>query len=105
MRMPGKVAVVTGGGSGIGAALARRFAADGAAAVVVVDRAADAAAAVAREVGGTAEAVDVTDAGAVADLVERTLAAHGRIDLFCSNAGMTTGLGLEDAVGMWPQAF
>jgi NAD(P)-dependent dehydrogenase (short-subunit alcohol dehydrogenase family) len=99
------VAVVTGGGSGIGAALARRFAADGAAAVVVVDRAADSAAAVAREVGGVAEVVDVADAGAVAGLVGRVLAEHGRIDLFCSNAGITTGVGVDDPDDQWHRAF
>ena len=96
MNMEGKVAVVTGGGSGIGAALVRRFAADGAAHVVVVDRQLDTAQAVAAEVGGTAEQVDVTDPAAVQALVDRTLAAHGAIDLFASNAGIATGGGLED---------
>jgi NAD(P)-dependent dehydrogenase (short-subunit alcohol dehydrogenase family) len=96
MRLRGSVCVVTGGASGIGAALCRRFAAEGAARVVVVDRQAEALDAVAGEVGGVAEQVDVTDAAAVHDLVRRTLAAVGRIDLFCSNAGIATGGGLDD---------
>jgi NAD(P)-dependent dehydrogenase (short-subunit alcohol dehydrogenase family) len=93
------VIVVTGAGSGIGAALARRFAAEGAAAVVVADRDAQAAQAVAAEIGGVAEALDVTDAAAVADLVARTEQQHGRIDLFCSNAGIATGTGVDGSDG------
>jgi NAD(P)-dependent dehydrogenase (short-subunit alcohol dehydrogenase family) len=100
MNVEGKVVVVTGGASGIGAALVRRFALDGAAHVVVVDRQLEAAQAVAADVGGSAEQVDVTDAAAVQGLVDRTLAAHGAIDLFASNAGIATGGGLDDD-DMW----
>jgi NAD(P)-dependent dehydrogenase (short-subunit alcohol dehydrogenase family) len=99
------VTVVTGGGSGIGAALARRFSAEGARRVVVVDRDLGAAQAVADEVGGVAEGVDVTDAAAVGGLVERTLGREGQIDLFCSNAGITTGVGLDDPDDLWHRAF
>src|SRR3954452_8638493 len=99
------IVVVTGGGSGIGAARARRFAGDGARRVVVVDRDLAAAQVVADEVDGVAELVDVTDAAAVNGLVDRTLAREGEIDLFCSNAGMATGAGLEDADGAWQRAF
>jgi len=99
------VVVVTGGGSGIGAALARRFAAEGARRVVVVDRELDRALAVADEIDGIAELVDVPDAAAVTGLVERTLARDGAIDLFCSNAGILTGVGLEDGDGAWQRAF
>jgi NAD(P)-dependent dehydrogenase (short-subunit alcohol dehydrogenase family) len=104
MIIEGKVVVVTGGASGIGAAIVRRFAADGAAHVVVVDRQLDTAQAVAAEVGGSAEQVDVTDSAAVQTLVERTLTAHGRIDLFASNAGIATGGGLDDDE-MWHRVF
>jgi NAD(P)-dependent dehydrogenase (short-subunit alcohol dehydrogenase family) len=99
------VVVVTGGGSGIGAALARRCAEGGARRVVVVDRELDRALAVADEIDGVAELVDVTDAAAVTGLVDRTLARDGVIDLFCSNAGIATGAGLEDADGAWLRAF
>src|SRR3954452_24813520 len=99
------IVVVTGGGSGIGAARARRFAAEGARRVVVVDRDLAAAQVVADEVDGVAELVDVTDAAALNGLVDRTLAREGEIDLFCSNAGMATGAGLEDADGAWQRAF
>ena len=99
------VVVVTGAGSGIGAALARRFAADGARHVVVVDRDLAAAGAVADEVGGVAEQVDVADAAAVEGLVERTLAREGAIDLFCSNAGIATGAGVDGPDGLWQRAF
>jgi NAD(P)-dependent dehydrogenase (short-subunit alcohol dehydrogenase family) len=105
MQLTDSVAVVTGGGSGIGAALARRFAAEGAAEVVVVDRDLSAAAAVADEVGGVPELVDVTDPAAVNGLVERTLARSGGIDLFCSNAGIATGVGLDDPDDVWHQAL
>jgi NAD(P)-dependent dehydrogenase (short-subunit alcohol dehydrogenase family) len=99
------VVVVTGGGSGIGAALCRRFAAEGARRVVVVDRDLDAATAVADAVDGVAELVDVTDAAAVNAVVERTIARDGGIDLFCSNAGILTGVGIEDGDGAWERAF
>jgi NAD(P)-dependent dehydrogenase (short-subunit alcohol dehydrogenase family) len=105
MELKDAVAVVTGAGSGIGAALSRRFAAEGAAAVVVSDRDGAAAGRVAQEIGGTADTTDVTDEAAVAALVERTLAAHGRIDLFCSNAGVFTGGGLEVDTAVWQKVF
>ena len=105
MQIRGAVVVITGGAGGIGAALARRFAADGARRVVVVDRELAATQAVADEVDGVAEIVDVTDAAAVNGLVDRTLAREGQIDLFCSNAGITTGVGLDDPDDRWHAAF
>lgn len=107
MDLTDKVVVVTGAGSGIGAALARRFAAEGAAQVVVADRQDGTAQAVAGELGpvATAETLDVCDAAAVAGLVERTVERCGHIDLFCSNAGIGTGVGLDGPDEMWRQAF
>jgi NAD(P)-dependent dehydrogenase (short-subunit alcohol dehydrogenase family) len=99
------VVVVTGGASGIGAALARRFAAEGARNVVVVDRNLAAAQSVADEIDGVAEEVDVADAAAVNGLVDRTIARDGQIDLFCSNAGIGTGIGLDDPDDAWHRAF
>jgi NAD(P)-dependent dehydrogenase (short-subunit alcohol dehydrogenase family) len=88
MRLTDKVAVVTGGGNGIGRALCRRFALEGAKAVVVADVNDAAAAQVADEIGGTAVACDVSREADVASLVSQTIARHGTIDLFCSNAGI-----------------
>jgi len=84
-----KVAVVTGGGNGIGRAVCLAFAARGAK-VVVVDRDAQAAAAVAAEIGGQAIActADVTKAKDVQGYVARALEAFGRIDCFHNNAGI-----------------
>lgn len=88
VKVEGKVVVVTGGGSGIGAAVCRRLRAEGARAVVVADRDDGAADRVAAEVDGLAVATDVTDEAAVVRLVERAEAEAGPIDLFCSNAGV-----------------
>jgi NAD(P)-dependent dehydrogenase (short-subunit alcohol dehydrogenase family) len=84
--LDGRRAVVTGGGSGIGRATCRRFAAEGAR-VAVVDLDADAAGAVAEEVGGAPFAADVRDAGAVAAAVDAAAAALGGLDTIFNNAG------------------
>ncbi|HEX7943385.1 MAG TPA: SDR family NAD(P)-dependent oxidoreductase, partial [Phenylobacterium sp.] len=91
MIVKNRVVVVTGGGNGIGAAMARRFAHEGAAAVVVADRDGEGAAAVAREIAGQAVTVDVTDGQAMAAMVADIEGRYGRIDLFCSNAGVGFG--------------
>ena len=88
MKVAGKVVVVTGGANGIGRALCRRFKVEGARAVVVADVNAGAAAQVADEIGGAAIATDVSREADVVALVQRTIAQHGGIDLFCSNAGI-----------------
>lgn len=99
------VAVVTGAGSGIGAALARRLHRTGARTVVVVDRDREAARAVADDIGAVAECVDVADPDAVAGLVGRTLERESRIDLFCSNAGIATGAGIDAPDEVWRRAL
>ena len=86
------IAVVTGGGNGIGAALCRRLARDNVK-VVVVDLDKDAAAAVAAEIGGHAFQVDVGDAAAMMALVDDIEKNVGPIDLFASNAGVVFGDG------------
>lgn len=96
VELTDRVVVVTGGGSGIGAAFARAARAEGARHVVVADLDGRAAAQVAAAVGGTAADLDVRDESAIEELVESTEQAHGPIDLFMSNAGYVTSAGLED---------
>jgi len=90
MEIRDQVIVVTGGGSGIGRALCERFAADSARAVIVADLNFDSAQRVAATLGERAEAraLDVGVEAAVQTLVDEVTARHGRIDLFCSNAGV-----------------
>jgi NAD(P)-dependent dehydrogenase (short-subunit alcohol dehydrogenase family) len=99
MELGGNVAIVTGGASGIGAALCRRFAAEGAS-VVVADLDAPGAAAVAQEIGGLAVPCDISVERDVTALVDTTLVSFGRIDLFCANAGILWGTRPEDPTGI-----
>ena len=105
MELRDRIAVVTGGASGIGRALVERFSSDGAKHVVVVDRDEAGAKAVAEQVGGTSFGVDVADERAIGELVESVERDHGAIDLFVSNAGYVTIGGLEapveDLQRMW----
>ena len=88
MKLQDKIVVVTGGGNGIGRALCRRFAAEGAKAVVVADIEAPAARQVAIELGCQDFSLDVSVESDVQMLVDETLKKYGQIDLFCSNAGV-----------------
>jgi NAD(P)-dependent dehydrogenase (short-subunit alcohol dehydrogenase family) len=98
MDLVEKCAVVTGGGHGIGRALAERLARDGAR-VVVADIHAERAQKVAARIGGLAVVADVADPDAVADLVARAEEAFGPVHVFCSNAGIgDRGPGLESTV-------
>jgi NAD(P)-dependent dehydrogenase (short-subunit alcohol dehydrogenase family) len=90
MDLNGKVAVVTGGASGIGAACSRAFAAAGAS-VAVVDRNAEGVDRVAAEIGGFGAPCDVSDEQAVNRMVADVESRLGPIDVFFSNAGIATG--------------
>jgi NAD(P)-dependent dehydrogenase (short-subunit alcohol dehydrogenase family) len=105
MDIRDRVVIVTGGGGGIGSALCRRFAADGAKQVVVSDIDPKSAETVAAEIGGTAGPADVTVESEVADLVFRTVKEFGRVDIYCSNAGIAFGGGPEASDKEWRQSW
>jgi NAD(P)-dependent dehydrogenase (short-subunit alcohol dehydrogenase family) len=88
MQIKDKVVVVTGAAQGIGRALAVRFTAEGARAVVVADLDIEKAEQVAQQINGLAIKTDVSNEADIKNLVERTLEKYGQIDLFCSNAGI-----------------
>ena len=108
MDIQGKVAIVTGGASGIGAGLARRFVAEGARAVVLADMNLERAQGVASDIGGSAVAMpcDVSVEADIQALVAATRERFGQVDIFMSNAGILGkpgGIELEDALWekMW----
>jgi len=100
----GAGAVVTGGGGGIGRAMARRLAAGGAR-VVVNDLDAAAAEAVAAEIGGLAVPGDAGSEQGVAELVQAAAGFLGEIDIYCSNAGTGGGTGAETPDDVWQRVW
>ncbi|MDG3016801.1 SDR family oxidoreductase [Speluncibacter jeojiensis] len=110
MNPAGKVAIVTGGGGGIGGALAARLAEAGAR-VVVADLDAAAAGTVAAHIEadhpGSVLAVgaDVADRGAIAGLIDTAEAAFGPVDMYFANAGVTGGVGLDAGEDAWDRAL
>lgn len=90
MKVTDKVIVVTGGASGIGTALCRRFAQEGAKAVAVADIDEEGAKVIADEIGGFAIKCDVRKEEEIINVVEQTEKRSGPIDMFCSNAGIAT---------------
>ena len=111
MEISGKVVAVTGAASGIGRAMARRFHADGAAAVAVIDRDAAGVFALAQELNasrpdsavGIVSNVDRTEE--VVGAIDAIESRFGMIDLYCANAGISLGTDLETSDADWDLAF
>jgi NAD(P)-dependent dehydrogenase (short-subunit alcohol dehydrogenase family) len=105
MDVINRVIVVTGGARGIGRALATRFARERAEAVVVVDIDFEGASKVADEIGASAAKCDVSRESDVERLIDRVESEHGRIDIFCSNAGIAVGGGPETPTDQWQRIW
>jgi NAD(P)-dependent dehydrogenase (short-subunit alcohol dehydrogenase family) len=106
MLIKDRIVVVTGAASGIGRALARRFAGEeGAKLVVCSDRNADGVRAVADEIGGVAFETNVGKEADIEALIEQVESEHGPIDLFCSNAGIGIGGGAEASNDAWQRIW
>lgn len=110
MQLSGRVVVITGGAGGIGSALARRFVTEGVAGLVVADLDGAAAGEVVAHLAtdgapAVGVRVDVTDEEQVRDLVVGAERRYGRVDVFCSNAGVAIGGGLEATAAEWQRAW
>jgi len=100
-KLEGKIALITGGSRGIGAAIAKRLAADGASIAVTYSKGVDAAASIVREIelgGGRAIAIqaDAADADAVRNAVEKTVTTFGGLDVLVNNAGTAIPMTVEE---------
>jgi NAD(P)-dependent dehydrogenase (short-subunit alcohol dehydrogenase family) len=105
MQIKDKVVIVTGGANGIGRALCRRFASEGAAGVIVADIELAGAEAVAKEIGAAAVKTDVAHEADVRVLVEQAIGRYGRVDIFCSNAGVILSGGEETPDADWQRIW
>ncbi len=105
MRLTDRVIVVTGAARGIGRALVRRFATERPRALIAADLNPEGAIQVAAEVGGEAIACDVSKEHDVKRLAEQVERDHGRIDVFCSNAGIAVGGGPEASDEDWQKIW
>lgn len=104
MQLAGKVVIVTGGANGIGRALCRRFAHEGAK-VAVADLQLESAEKVAGEIGGIAVRIDVSRESDIVQLVKRTTEKFGPVDLFCSNAGVGTAGSFDAPDADWERSW
>lgn len=104
MKLADRVAVITGGANGIGRALAARFHAEGAR-VLIADIDSEAVLRTANDLGVAGIATDVSDENQVRALVETAVERHGRVDVFCSNAGIILEGGEETPDGQWERIF
>ncbi len=105
MKIQGKTVVVTGGASGIGRGLVRRFKEEGAANIVIADINSDELNEFADEVGATPYVCDVSDEEQVKNLVRMTEEIFGHIDLFCGNAGILSKGGVEASNETWEKTW
>ena len=105
MNVAGELAFVTGGGSGIGEALCRRFAAEGAQTVLVTDLDGDQAERVAADIGGIGLRLDVSDEAAVTAMIEQIESDHGPIGLLVNNAGIATGGSVDVPTALWQKTW
>ena len=105
MDLAGRVIVITGAASGIGRAMALRFAKEAPAHLVCVDIDGPGAEATAAEVGGTGFRVDVAHEAEIAQLIETVERDIGPIDLFCSNAGISVEGGVEVPDADWQRIW
>ena len=105
MELKDKIIVVTGAASGIGKAMCVRYAAEGAKAIICVDRDAAGAEATANDMGGHAYTVDVAVESQITAMIDDVEANHGPIDLFCSNAGISVAGGVEVGNDDWQRIW
>ena len=105
MQVQEQLVFVTGGGSGIGEALCRRFAAEGAARVVVADLAGEQAERVAADIDGIGLDLDVSDEAAVTSAIESIENDHGPIGLLVNNAGIATGGSVDVPTALWQKTW